>query len=224
MYAVMKKILLEKSKDIEIMAEAKVMHAVSGNNLFPYCFGFIKPNMIIIQFIGTISATGEIITNTVYKAMTSDLISKYRWVVICYEVMEGLKFLHGLGILHNDLKADNVLLHGLMYNVKIIDFGKCTLSSNPIVYNLSSEDVVKYNLKHGYLAHELRNVPNSKQSELSDTYSVSYMVKHIGYYQQVDFLYTTGRNMKVICTEDRMALGEALLSLKYLLTTTGKNL
>ena len=219
MHAVMKRISLEKSKDIDILAEAKVMHILSGHILFPYCFGFIKPNIIISQFIGRISGSGEVLTDTVYKVMMSNLICKHRWAVICFEMMEGVKFLHGLGILHNDLKADNVLLYGPMYKVKIIDFGKCTLSSMPIMYNLSIEDTVKYNINHRHLAHELRNIPYSKQSELTDTYSVGYMIKHVGYYQRFDFLYNTGRKMKAVDMGERMTLGAALQYLQTLLTT-----
>ncbi len=59
--------------------------------------------------------------------------------------------------------------------VKIIDFGKSTLTSKPLLYNLvpGSEEQKKYNR---HLAHELRNNQGSKQTILTDTYSIGPFV------------------------------------------------
>ena len=216
--AVQKEILMKKARKIEILAEAKVMHLLSGHVLFPYCFGFVQPNIIISQFIGELMDGNNITTSTVYKMMVKECICKYRWTVICYEIIEGITFLHGLGILHNDIKADNVLLYGPMNNVKLIDFGKCTLTSSPVTYNLSAAESAMYNQKHRYLANELRNVMNSKQTELTDIYSVGYMIKHVAYFQKFNFLYEIGRKMKTIVITERMRLEQAKISLKSLLS------
>ena len=84
------------------------MHAISGHLLFPYCFGFVKPNIIISQFLGELSADGAVITTTILKVMTLKKFCKYQWILFCSQVIEGIEFLHGLTILHNDIKADNV--------------------------------------------------------------------------------------------------------------------
>ena len=81
--------------------------------------------------------------------------------------------------------------------------------SNPIIYNLAPSTTAKYNIKHRYLAHELRNVPHSKQTELTDTYSIGYMFKYIGYHQNFEFLRDTGRKMKDIDSSRRMKLATA---------------
>ena len=65
-------------------------------------------------------------------------INKYWWVSITRQVLEGTSFLYQLTILHSDIKADNVILLGEFRTaVKIMDFGKSTLLSNPIKYSLN---------------------------------------------------------------------------------------
>ena len=100
-----------------------------------------------------------------------------------------------MNVLHNDIKSNNIMF--FEKKVKITDFWKATYISKPIIYNLTPSDAEKYNLKHQYLAHKLWNIPNSKQTELTDTYSVGYMFKYISYYQHFDFLYSIVRKMIV---------------------------
>ena len=52
---------------------------------------------------------------------------------------------------------------------------------NPVVYNLSEEQKLKYNKSHRHLAFELRNMPNCKQSPVTDLYSLGRVFKVIGY-------------------------------------------
>ena len=52
-------------------------------------------------------------------------ISKYQWVSSARQVLEGISFLHQLTLLHNDIRADNViLLEEFRKAVNSIDFGK----------------------------------------------------------------------------------------------------
>lgn len=44
-------------------------------------------------------------------------------VFICHEVLQGLKFLHSIGIIHRDIKASNILVNQ-SGQVKIGDFGR----------------------------------------------------------------------------------------------------
>ena len=76
---------------------------------------------------------------------------------ICHTVLKAISFMHSKQLLHNDLKADNVVL---ACTVKIINFGKATMASNRVVYNVGpgTEINAKYNRDHRHLAHELRNL------------------------------------------------------------------
>ena len=86
--------------------------------------------------------------------------------------------MHSKYILHNDIKADNIIVCPCL-KPKIIDFGKATLKTEPVVYNLSKEETEKYICYHRHLAYEFRNILPSKQSEKTDIYSIGYTMKHV---------------------------------------------
>ena len=99
---------------------------------------------------------------------------------LCKGIFDGFNFLHYKSILHNDIKADNIVIHN---NVpKIIDFGKANIASHPLVYNVKpgTPEHETYEKWHRHLAYELRNIPGSSQSFKTDIYSIGYMLKHAG--------------------------------------------
>lgn len=150
-HAIQKIVSMDITTETEVIAEAKIMHMVSGHPLFPYCFGFERPNIIISEFLGTFE-NGECVVSTVRNVLGKSMISKFHWITITDQIVEGIMFLHSLTILHNDIKSDNVILIGpALTKVKIIDFGKCSLISNPVVYNLSTSSTEKYNKFHSTL-------------------------------------------------------------------------
>ena len=119
------------------MAEAAIFHLLSGHPLFPYCYGFQRPNMIFLEILGKFK--GDYIYVCTIKTMIGKhRVHKYQQVSIARQVLEGISFVHQLTILHNDIKADKVILLGEFRTaVKIIDFGKSTLLSNPLKFSLN---------------------------------------------------------------------------------------
>ena len=112
-------------------------------------------------------------------------------------------------ILHNDIKCDNVVI---AEQVKIIDFGKATIVSSPLIYNIrkgtDASDV--YNKRHRHLAYELRNIPFSSQCFKTDIYSIGYMFKHCASIIQYTPIIQLGRLMKSQEIDDRISLANAI--------------
>ena len=134
------------------------------------------------------------------------------------DLINALLHMHSLGILHNDLHYNNIMIHPVSRNLKVIDFGKATLKTCPMVYNITpgSEKQDRYNKYHRHLAYELRNVPGSCQSELTDTYSIGYVIKYIGHYENIKGLFDIGRCLKAPNPENRTTFMNAMKRIKAL--------
>ncbi|GAB6030277.1 hypothetical protein CHUAL_005952 [Chamberlinius hualienensis] len=61
-------------------------------------------------------------------------LSELHIAAICKEILQGLKFLHSVGIIHRDIKSGNILL-GIDGQVKIADFGLCAQVAPEILRN-----------------------------------------------------------------------------------------
>ena len=146
-----------------------------------------------MEFFGDESDFSDI-WPTLHKLQKQAQLSPSRLTLIMKEILEAFIFMHKKKILHNDIKADNVLI-GQNRSV-IIDFGKATMLDCPVIYNvaLNADQCNIYNKKHRHLAHELRNVPNTKQSTKTDAYSIGYMMKHVGAAIPFPPIIRTGKN------------------------------
>ena len=103
------------------------------------------------------------------------------WTSLCGDIVSGLKYMHLKGLLHNDLKSNNVLLKKESDNItaKIIDMGKVTLKSEPEEYKLRPEQQERYNIRYTHLAYELRNVYGSRTSYATDIYSLGRIFQFV---------------------------------------------
>ena len=205
-----KRVSMDFSENVDIVSEVRTMHALNGHPLFPHCFGYVLPNLLVFQLLGRYE-NGTLTVQTVDKLNDA---GNDNLCHISYQIVEGISYLHELGLLHNDIKGNNIIIH--KSQVKIIDFGKVTLVTNPVIYDLDESERKTYNIKHRYLAHELRNTPRSPQTVLTDTYSVGYVIKYLGFEHRCDDLYTIGRKMKSVSVRERMSLSVALSSIKEL--------
>ncbi len=207
--------LLDSSRSTKqsVLAEAVVYLTLSGHPNFAFCFGMLNDNGILIEFFGAMIegvykshptlATYFNNLNKSLKRENQDLLKR-----IFIQLLDAFSFMHSKKILHNDIKADNVII---TETVKIIDFGKATMVTDPIIYRIQdTKEQEIYNKRHRHLAYELRNITGSKQSIATDTYSIGYMLKHTAGIIYCNTLVKLGRLMKHKDVECRITIENAV--------------
>ena len=191
------------------------MTLVSGHSCFPIFYGTFGTHDLIMENLGETDENGEFTSQTVHTMIR---VTHDQCVAMSRQICEGIVHLHDINILHNDIKQNNIVLKSStvwpFFQVKIIDFGKSTLKSSPNVYCLSIEKMSIYNEKHRYLAHELRNVRNTAQSEATDCYSVGYVLRDIAMREKFEFLRQLSEKMKTQKPQDRLDIPTALAQLR----------
>lgn len=138
-----------------------------------------KPYFIVTQYYGNESFQPV----TLHKIISQDKavvpIPDYEhWLHIITQLIDGLCYLHAKGILHNDIKNDNIVIicssKGLFSPV-LVDYGKACLVNEGKRKILSRNEKAKYYKEHYHIAPEVieRTHP---QSIKSDMYSVGVVV------------------------------------------------
>ena len=148
----------------DVKAEIYAMQLVAEHQCFPYVYGKMEPGLILMEFIGTIKSGNEMISKTIHSYLGNFVIPKATWFCIVRDIVKAM-ILHSMGLLHNGIRSSNFLVNE-KFIPNIIDFGKVTLISAPITYNVENgyKESKKYNKCHCHLAYEIRNVKGTKQS------------------------------------------------------------
>ncbi|ODV95205.1 hypothetical protein PACTADRAFT_49946 [Pachysolen tannophilus NRRL Y-2460] len=123
--------LEQQPKKELIINEILVMKGSRHKNIVNFIDSYLlkKDLWVIMEYMEGGSLT-DIVTHSV--------MSEKQIGVVCRETLEGLKFLHSKGIIHRDIKSDNILL-SMDGNIKITDFGFCAQIKE---YNLKRTTMV----------------------------------------------------------------------------------
>ena len=125
---------------------------------------------------------------TLHQAANTNMLTPTSCISIFKKICVALSQVHLKGYLHNDLKANNVVLERARvsdeFNPVVIDFGKSVIASSVQAYGNVND--LERSTKH-YLAPEVRT--ERRYSVASDMYSLGRMLKAIsctvGFYQRV---------------------------------------
>ncbi|XDT33805.1 Serine/Threonine protein kinases active-site signature [Nakaseomyces glabratus] len=121
-----KQMNLEKQPKKELIVnEIMVMSSSKHKNIVNYIDSYLSglDLWVVMEYM-----EGGCLTDVVtYCVLTEGQIG-----AVCREVLQGLEFLHSKGVLHRDIKSDNVLL-SMNGDIKLTDFGFCAQVNDTVI-------------------------------------------------------------------------------------------
>ena len=172
--------------------EVWILHMLVHDNL-PLLLGVYdsckNPKMTVMSYH---SFNVQMESLTIHTSLKSTHLTKANWKQVLLGCISALCYLVKKQVIHNDIKADNVLVEYLAPEYKqcrsvLIDFGKACCVSEAKLYHLSPEEKEKYKVFHPQIAPEVHNGIH-KQSFASDIYSFGRIMQRVNHKLEIPVL------------------------------------
>ena len=159
-------------------SESKMMIAVQSTGVAPRLYGMGMVNSkraLLVSFHGLRgpnSTIFDLATDPHFKLGESEQF----WKSVFYNVAEGLEKIHACGVIHCDIKIDNIIVENTHGHVKIIDFGLATFPHNAKLFTL------KDGANYLWIPEEVYT-DREKYSIWSDVYAFGNLISDILQYK-----------------------------------------
>ena len=167
------------SSESSVIKEASLMKQLD-HPCFPYVYGNCvqsKPYLLVLQFC---NVKGK--AYTLHRTLHSRtlVLKNQEWFDVILQLLEALKVLHNSGLIHQDIKGDNILLtyKNTLFVPVIIDFGKCTRKQEASRKVLSKQEKETYKQKYTHVAPEVV-AGTHPPSHASDVYALGRLLRQI---------------------------------------------
>ncbi|XP_072168400.1 serine/threonine-protein kinase 16-like [Diadema setosum] len=142
-----KRVCREKMSNAHITMEAIVHCVLQDHPSFPKLFGVVMNGQgspsLAVEFVGDLM-TGTSFPLCQALKFYSHSVSEDGWFDIILDIVRGMKALRDKGLLHNDLKANNILLkwddEAKRWRGVIIDMSKVSTAIVPIKHRAMTKD------------------------------------------------------------------------------------
>ena len=179
-------------KALEIaLKESKFLTVLNHPHIIKYYTNFIERNYLYLILEN--AENGDLASFTLSnKALGKHIPEDELWSIFL-QCMQGLSYVHDLGVIHRDIKLGNILMDNNM-TIKLGDFGTCAVKKNAEEEN--------ENIK--YLNVEYRDILNQKEMKYHKTkiYSPGFMAdemaNNLEYDQKID-VYSMGVTFYYMC-------------------------
>ncbi|XP_071788583.1 uncharacterized protein [Asterias amurensis] len=182
--------------------EVRILSLLSEHDSFPNLHGTIEVDQfraVAMQFIGDEALAKCLTLGEALEGSRRLTLDPADWRSIAMNVVDGIKHMHSEGLLHNDIKTDNILMSydapTHLWRAYVIDVGVATTTINPRNYVLTSDEKKTYRRFHRHIPPEM--VDDAKpQSTKSDIFQLGWVLYFIGKLGAVTILEQLGDKCK----------------------------